>query len=74
MDGCSNERLLDQIQVPENVSRAIPDWVFPYGNGSPARHQSRPDALFVHTIPGRQANLDPSSGQGHPPCLTENSL
>eukprot|EP00983_Pelagomonas_calceolata_P021270 666519-Pelagomonas_calceolata.AAC.1 len=30
MDGCSDERLLDQgIHVPENISRAIPDWVFP---------------------------------------------
>eukprot|EP00983_Pelagomonas_calceolata_P015482 490832-Pelagomonas_calceolata.AAC.1 len=30
MDACRNERLLDQgIQVPENISRAIPDWVFP---------------------------------------------
>eukprot|EP00983_Pelagomonas_calceolata_P084372 1156351-Pelagomonas_calceolata.AAC.8 len=28
--------------------------------GSPARHQSRPDALFVRPIPGRQAHLDPS--------------
>eukprot|EP00983_Pelagomonas_calceolata_P035339 1105361-Pelagomonas_calceolata.AAC.1 len=46
MDGCSKERLLDQgIQVPENISRAITDCVFPYGTGSPARHQSRPDAL-----------------------------
>eukprot|EP00983_Pelagomonas_calceolata_P029676 929561-Pelagomonas_calceolata.AAC.1 len=47
MDGCRIERLLDQgIQVPENISRALPDWFFPNGTGSPARHQSRPDALF----------------------------
>eukprot|EP00983_Pelagomonas_calceolata_P129811 1161638-Pelagomonas_calceolata.AAC.1 len=60
MDGCSNERLLYQcIQVPGNISRAIPDWLFPYGTGSPARHQSRPDALFVRPIPGRQATLIP---------------
>eukprot|EP00983_Pelagomonas_calceolata_P034883 1092768-Pelagomonas_calceolata.AAC.1 len=27
MGACRNERLLDQrIQVPENISRAIPDW------------------------------------------------
>eukprot|EP00983_Pelagomonas_calceolata_P028524 893554-Pelagomonas_calceolata.AAC.1 len=27
MDACRNERLLDQgIQVPEIISRAIPDW------------------------------------------------
>eukprot|EP00983_Pelagomonas_calceolata_P009156 296566-Pelagomonas_calceolata.AAC.1 len=60
MDGCSVERLLDQgIQVPGNTSRATPDSVFPYGTGSPARHQSHPDALFVCPIPGRQAHLDP---------------
>eukprot|EP00983_Pelagomonas_calceolata_P118120 1160475-Pelagomonas_calceolata.AAC.1 len=69
MDACRNERLLDQgIQVPENISQTIPDWVFPSGTGSSARHQSRPGALFVRPIPGRQAHLDPSSGQGHPPC------
>eukprot|EP00983_Pelagomonas_calceolata_P053858 1143456-Pelagomonas_calceolata.AAC.18 len=46
VDGCRNERLLDQgIQVPENISRATPDWVFPYGTGSRARHQNRPDAV-----------------------------
>mgnify|MGYP006296909187 CR=1 FL=1 len=61
MDGCNHDRLLDQgIQVPENISRAIPDWVFPNGTASPARHQSRPDALFVRPIPGRQAHLDPT--------------
>eukprot|EP00983_Pelagomonas_calceolata_P120363 1160699-Pelagomonas_calceolata.AAC.8 len=61
MDGCSNQRLLDQgIQVPENISRAISDWVFPNGTGSPARHQSLPDVIFVRPIPGRQAHLDPS--------------
>eukprot|EP00983_Pelagomonas_calceolata_P011174 360032-Pelagomonas_calceolata.AAC.1 len=28
MDGCSKEGFLIQgIQVPENISRAIPDWV-----------------------------------------------
>eukprot|EP00983_Pelagomonas_calceolata_P032895 1030309-Pelagomonas_calceolata.AAC.1 len=28
MDACRNKILLDQgIQVPENISRAIPDWV-----------------------------------------------
>jgi hypothetical protein len=61
MDGCSNEKLLDQgLQVPENISRAIPDWVFPNGTGSPARHQTRPDAIFVRPLPGRQTHLDPS--------------
>eukprot|EP00983_Pelagomonas_calceolata_P028757 901025-Pelagomonas_calceolata.AAC.1 len=48
VDGCSNERLLNSaIQVPENISRSLPDWVLPNGAGSPARHQSRPDAVFL---------------------------
>eukprot|EP00983_Pelagomonas_calceolata_P032888 1030041-Pelagomonas_calceolata.AAC.1 len=61
VDACRKEKLLDQgIQVPENISRAIPDWVFPNGTGSSARHQSRPDAIFVRSIPGRQSHFDPS--------------
>eukprot|EP00983_Pelagomonas_calceolata_P074867 1152740-Pelagomonas_calceolata.AAC.1 len=61
MDACRNERLLDGgIQVPENISRAIPDWVFRNGTGSFARHQSRPYVIFVRSILGRQAHLDPS--------------
>eukprot|EP00983_Pelagomonas_calceolata_P014678 465899-Pelagomonas_calceolata.AAC.1 len=74
MDACRNERLLDQgIQVPDNISRAIPDWVFPYGTCSSARHQSCPDAIFVRSIPGRQANFDPSeiSPQDRDICLVE---
>eukprot|EP00983_Pelagomonas_calceolata_P029898 936367-Pelagomonas_calceolata.AAC.1 len=60
MDACRNERLLDQgIQVPENISRAIPAWFFLTGTGSSTRHQSCPDALFVRSIPGRRAHLDP---------------
>eukprot|EP00983_Pelagomonas_calceolata_P049465 1141529-Pelagomonas_calceolata.AAC.1 len=56
-----NERLLDQsIQVPGNISRAIPDWFFPNGTGSSARHQSRPDAVFVRSILGRSHHLDPT--------------
>eukprot|EP00983_Pelagomonas_calceolata_P029693 930131-Pelagomonas_calceolata.AAC.1 len=52
MDACRNERLFQQgIQVPENISRTIPDWIFPTGTGSSARHQSRPDAVFVRSIP-----------------------
>eukprot|EP00983_Pelagomonas_calceolata_P000839 30268-Pelagomonas_calceolata.AAC.1 len=61
MDASHNERLLDQgIQVPKNISRAIPDWIFHDGTGSSAWHQSRPDVIFVRSIPGRQARLDPS--------------
>eukprot|EP00983_Pelagomonas_calceolata_P008913 289500-Pelagomonas_calceolata.AAC.1 len=60
MDACRIERLLDQgIKVPENISRAIPHWVFPYGTGSSARHQSHPDVILVRSIPGRQAHLYP---------------
>eukprot|EP00983_Pelagomonas_calceolata_P080433 1155146-Pelagomonas_calceolata.AAC.7 len=62
MDACQNERLLEQgIEVPENISRAIPDWVFPNCTGSFARHQSRPDAIFVCSIPGWSAHLDPTN-------------
>eukprot|EP00983_Pelagomonas_calceolata_P000158 5060-Pelagomonas_calceolata.AAC.1 len=62
MDACRNERLLDQgIQVPGNISRAIPDWFFPNGTDSSAWHQSRPDVIFVRSIPGMQARLDPSN-------------
>eukprot|EP00983_Pelagomonas_calceolata_P004187 136490-Pelagomonas_calceolata.AAC.1 len=53
MDACTNERLFQQgIQVPENISRTIPDWFFPTGTGSSARHQSYSDAVFVRSIPG----------------------
>eukprot|EP00983_Pelagomonas_calceolata_P029642 928779-Pelagomonas_calceolata.AAC.1 len=46
-------RLLKQgIQVPENISRAIPGWFLPTGAGSFAPHQSCPDATFVRSIPG----------------------
>eukprot|EP00983_Pelagomonas_calceolata_P127044 1161362-Pelagomonas_calceolata.AAC.1 len=47
MDACQNERLLEQdIEVPENISRAILDCFFPNGTGSSARNQSRPDAVL----------------------------
>eukprot|EP00983_Pelagomonas_calceolata_P053341 1143253-Pelagomonas_calceolata.AAC.8 len=39
VDACRNERSLDQgIQVPEEISRAIPDCFFPNGTGSSAQH------------------------------------
>eukprot|EP00983_Pelagomonas_calceolata_P019711 621850-Pelagomonas_calceolata.AAC.1 len=61
MDACRNGRLLDQgIQVPENISRAVPDCLFSNGTRSSARHQSRPDAIFVRSISGRQAQFNPS--------------
>eukprot|EP00983_Pelagomonas_calceolata_P030686 964042-Pelagomonas_calceolata.AAC.1 len=44
----------------ELLANSIPDWVFSNGTGSSARQQSRPNALFVSYIPGRQAHLDPS--------------
>eukprot|EP00983_Pelagomonas_calceolata_P029196 915183-Pelagomonas_calceolata.AAC.1 len=63
MDGCSNERLLDQgIQVPENISRAIPDCVFPYGTPCgrggekmPSIGGSRWEALSLMHTAERQA-------------------
>eukprot|EP00983_Pelagomonas_calceolata_P071147 1151097-Pelagomonas_calceolata.AAC.1 len=62
MDACQNERLLDQgKEDPGNISQAIPYWVFPNGTGSSARHQSRPDAVFVRSFPGRPALLDPTN-------------
>eukprot|EP00983_Pelagomonas_calceolata_P017974 563393-Pelagomonas_calceolata.AAC.1 len=61
MDACQNERLLKQgIQVPENISQAIPEWVFPTGTGYSARHQSRPNAVFVRSIPGWPSHIDPT--------------
>eukprot|EP00983_Pelagomonas_calceolata_P082237 1155857-Pelagomonas_calceolata.AAC.9 len=61
MDACQNEKLMEQgIEVPENISQAIPDRVFPYGTGSSAQHQSHPDAVFVHSIPGQPSHIDPT--------------
>eukprot|EP00983_Pelagomonas_calceolata_P036606 1134219-Pelagomonas_calceolata.AAC.1 len=60
MDACCREKLQEQgIEVPENVSRKIPDWAFSNGAGPSARHQSRPDAVYVSSIPGRATHLDP---------------
>eukprot|EP00983_Pelagomonas_calceolata_P058044 1145339-Pelagomonas_calceolata.AAC.4 len=61
MDTCRNERLLEQdIKVPENISRAITDRVFPHGIGSSARNQSHPGAVLVRSIPGRPSHIDPT--------------
>eukprot|EP00983_Pelagomonas_calceolata_P047469 1140657-Pelagomonas_calceolata.AAC.2 len=57
--GKYGQPLLD-IVVPESISRAIPDWLFPNGTGSSALHQSRPDAVIVHSIPGRPSHTDPT--------------
>eukprot|EP00983_Pelagomonas_calceolata_P008965 291504-Pelagomonas_calceolata.AAC.1 len=60
MDACCREKLEEQgIEVPENVSRDIPDWAFPNGSGPSARRQSRPDAVFVRPFPGRATHLNP---------------
>eukprot|EP00983_Pelagomonas_calceolata_P104816 1159067-Pelagomonas_calceolata.AAC.10 len=56
----------------KNISQALPDWLFPNGTGSSAQ-QSPPDAIFVRkekknnvgsaifvrSIPGRPAHIDP---------------
>eukprot|EP00983_Pelagomonas_calceolata_P016491 520006-Pelagomonas_calceolata.AAC.1 len=53
MDACRNKTLLEQdIVVPENISRAIPDWVFLNGTDSSAQNQGRPNVIFVRSIPG----------------------
>eukprot|EP00983_Pelagomonas_calceolata_P030624 961308-Pelagomonas_calceolata.AAC.1 len=61
MDASQNERLLEQgIGVPENISQTIPDWVFPNGTGSSARHPSHPDAVIGRSVQGRSHHLDPT--------------
>eukprot|EP00983_Pelagomonas_calceolata_P077121 1153728-Pelagomonas_calceolata.AAC.6 len=47
--------------VPLNVSRAFPEWVFTNGTSSSAQQQSHPDAVFVRSIPGPPAHLDPTN-------------
>eukprot|EP00983_Pelagomonas_calceolata_P006269 207645-Pelagomonas_calceolata.AAC.1 len=48
---CCRERLQEQgIEVPEIITRDIPDWAFHNGTGPFAQHQSRPDAVFVRPI------------------------
>eukprot|EP00983_Pelagomonas_calceolata_P024298 765017-Pelagomonas_calceolata.AAC.12 len=38
MDAC-RMRLLEQgIEVPENIPKALPDWLFLHGTGSPAQN------------------------------------
>eukprot|EP00983_Pelagomonas_calceolata_P066457 1149052-Pelagomonas_calceolata.AAC.3 len=45
MNACRKEKHQEQdIEVPENVFRTLPEWGFPNGTGSSARHHSRPDA------------------------------
>eukprot|EP00983_Pelagomonas_calceolata_P081714 1155665-Pelagomonas_calceolata.AAC.4 len=47
--------------VPEHITQDFPDWLFPNGIGSSARHQSRPRAVFVRSIPGRPDHLEVSN-------------
>eukprot|EP00983_Pelagomonas_calceolata_P101039 1158646-Pelagomonas_calceolata.AAC.1 len=70
MDACCRGKLEEQgIEVPENIPRDIPDWAFPNG-GPSARHQSRPDAVFVRPVPGRATHLTPMWLGGHAaPCF-----
>ena len=59
MDACASDKLLEQdLVVPEAITRTIPTWLFPPDTCSPARHQSRPDAILVRPIPGGTINLD----------------
>jgi hypothetical protein len=60
MDACCSEKLLEQdMQIPDDIHRAIPDWLFPDGTRPLVRHQSRPDAVLVYPIPGRASHSDP---------------
>eukprot|EP00983_Pelagomonas_calceolata_P061220 1146731-Pelagomonas_calceolata.AAC.1 len=45
---------------PSFVGSAISDCFSPNGTGSFARHQSRPDAAIVHSIPGQPSHIDPT--------------
>ena len=64
MDACASDKLLEQdMEVPEDITRAIPDWLFPNGTCPSIRYQSRPDAILVRPIPGRATHLDPNKYQ-----------
>eukprot|EP00983_Pelagomonas_calceolata_P016326 515890-Pelagomonas_calceolata.AAC.1 len=66
METCCREKVQEQgIEVPENVSRDIPDWAFPNGSGPSARHQNRPDAVFMRPTPGRATHLNPRMIPAH---------
>eukprot|EP00983_Pelagomonas_calceolata_P079428 1154661-Pelagomonas_calceolata.AAC.3 len=51
--------VLPSVSKP-SASRAFPDWPFPNGTSPSALNQSRPDAAFVHSIPGRPSHIDPT--------------
>eukprot|EP00967_Tisochrysis_lutea_P117242 scaffold189456_cov15-Tisochrysis_lutea.AAC.1 len=39
VNACRDERLLEQgVEVPDNTSRAVPDWIFLNGTVSSAQH------------------------------------
>eukprot|EP00983_Pelagomonas_calceolata_P071949 1151459-Pelagomonas_calceolata.AAC.2 len=60
MDACCRKKLQEQgIEVPENISRIIPEWAFTNGPGPSAQHQSCPDTVFAHPIQGRATHLHP---------------
>jgi hypothetical protein len=60
MDACNSEKLSDlNIELPDDIERNIPDWVFPTQQNLPNRHQSRPDGVLVMPIEGRGRHLDP---------------
>jgi len=65
MDACNSEKLSEQnIEVPPDITRAIPGWLFPNCENT-ARHQSRPDAVLVQPILGRPTHPDPKQISAH---------
>ena len=60
MDAHNNDKLSNlNIHPPRNITRTIPDWVFPNQQHSPARHQSRPDGVLISSISQGNNFTDP---------------
>ena len=59
MDASNREDLWNQgMEVPENVHRHIPDWLYPSGR-NPRTQQSRPDGIIVLPMQGRNSTCSP---------------
>jgi hypothetical protein len=56
INACNGEKLSDlNIELPDDIERNIPNWVFPTQQNLPTRHQSRPDDVLVMPRGKRQA-------------------
>eukprot|EP00983_Pelagomonas_calceolata_P031501 987765-Pelagomonas_calceolata.AAC.1 len=62
MSGMHTNRTMPTLAPASTPSAkaALPDWLFPHGTGSSARHQSHPNAVFARSIPSRPSHLDPT--------------